>query len=160
MADTPFVDGEISVTIKHGGRHEDPWLVVRGTPQRVKAQLIEFFDLDEKGTGEYDSKSPSDVLYEAVKQADAEYAATKQLGGRVVRKSSAAKAEPKQEDSPPWSEERAEEKANPILAQIEQINTVDDLKLLWAENQAAFKEGAVMDAWKARGKELKEKENS
>jgi hypothetical protein len=38
---------------------------------------------------------------------------------------------------------------------IASISDVDKLKLLWAENQDAFTADAeLLDAWKARGKEL------
>ncbi|MGW1258441.1 hypothetical protein ACWD5Q_25490 [Streptomyces sp. NPDC002513] len=41
-----------------------------------------------------------------------------------------------------------------LLEQIEACRTIDELKRLWAENQAAFSDSAVMDAWKARGRVL------
>ncbi|NEA50468.1 hypothetical protein [Streptomyces sp. SID10815] len=45
--------------------------------------------------------------------------------------------------------------AGAVLEQIEACTTTDDLRRLWATNQAAFGDEAVMNAWKARGRVLK-----
>ncbi|MEU7643372.1 hypothetical protein [Streptomyces huasconensis] len=57
----------------------------------------------------------------------------------------------------PHDEDRgvpAQSPANPVLDQIAACATVDDLRRLWATNQDAFSDPAVMDAWKARGRAL------
>ncbi|MEU3709023.1 hypothetical protein [Streptomyces catenulae] len=54
--------------------------------------------------------------------------------------------------SPASSAERSEVHA--VLEQIEACRTIDELKRLWAENQARFSDSAVMGAWKARGRAL------
>lgn len=150
MSESPWGrDAEVSVTLKHDGKYEAPWIVFRGSPEQVKADIIEALGWD-KDAG--DGKSLLELVHQADKQAKAEYGVKAHLGGRTISKERKSSTESVSEDTS--AEAEAAEEGNPLLAQIAAVNTVDDLKKLWAENQEAFKDGELMTVWKARGKEL------
>jgi hypothetical protein len=151
-------EAEVSVTLKHNGKYEAPWLVFRGSPSQVKADIIATIGFD---PANYEDKSLLDVALEADKMSKAQYETSSQLGGRVIgssRKSSttSVSSDKAEGDTQPTTDAAQEEEAgNPLLKQIAAQESVADLKRLWAENQDAFKDGDLMDAYKARGKELK-----
>jgi hypothetical protein len=141
-------EGEVSVTFKHDGKYEAPWIVFRGTPEWVENAIKE---------------SSAQLLTTALefdKASKAEYGVTSKLGGTVIKREQKRSSTSANVDTDATSSEQQtaeagqQEATNPLTAQIAAINTVDDLKRLWAENQEAFKDGDLMDAWKARGKEL------
>lgn len=158
MSDTPPWNpeaGEVSVTLKHDGKYEAPWMVFRGRPESVKADILAAFGWDtEAGEG----KSLYEIALQADRQAKAEYAVQSQAGGRVISKERKRSSTSANVDTDAASSEQqtsdTSEAGNPLADQIAAINNVDDLKKLWAENQEAFQDGDLMDVWKARGKEL------
>lgn len=161
MSDTPFENGHVSVTIKHNGKFEDPWIVFHGSPAKIKDQLIETFALGE-GDVPFAERSLSDVMYEANKQALAEYNATSQLNGTVIKTNKSSRNAKPAVSTESVSDGTGIEPEGPsedqlILQSIAKVDSVADLQKLWAENQTAFAAGSLMEAYKARGKELSAK---
>jgi hypothetical protein len=154
---TPFENGRVSVTMKHNGKYEDPWIVFHGSVEKVKDDMIRAFGLGE-GDVPFADRSLSDVLYEANKQSVAEYNAATALNGTVIktkRGKGHALPDPGKTDEATVTDPKADEpEVNPLLAKIEAVPDVGALQKLWAENQAAFTEPDIMAAYKARGKAL------
>lgn len=151
MSESPWGrDAEVSVTLKHDGKYEAPWIVFRGSPEQVKADIVEALGWD-KDAG--DTRSLVELVHAADKQAKAEYGVKAELGGKVISRERKSSTKSASEDKAPEAE-ASEEDGNPLVKVIASINNVADLKKLWAENQEAFQDGDLMDVWKARGKEL------
>lgn len=134
----------IGVTIKTGKGYEDTWITFRGSPKQIREDICATFGMECANVADL---SLFDVVVNATTIAHGTSTVASKLGGTVV--SNKAKAEEPKEEQP------AEPEANPILAQIEACADTDALRRLWAENQAAFSDAAVMAAWKAKGKALK-----
>ncbi|MFG3223243.1 hypothetical protein ACGF07_00460 [Kitasatospora sp. NPDC048194] len=133
-------EGRITVTIKYGKGHDDSWAVFRGSAEVIQRDIVDFFGMDGKSvTG----LPVSDLVVEAARAAQATSMVVKGLDARII-------------PSPltPTAPVVAVPSAG-LLEQIERCATTDALKELWATNQAAFSDQAVMDAWKARGRALK-----
>ena len=148
MTDTPWdaSSRETGVTIKAGKGYDDSWFTFRGKPEDIKADIIAFFGLDSASVS---SLTAHEVAVNARKIAQGLGAVGVKLGGEVV---AAGKAE---EVLPSTTPEDKADAPNPLLAQIEACKSTDELKRLWAENQAAFADQTITAAWKARGKALK-----
>ena len=132
----------ITVTIKYGKGYEDAWAVFHGLADEVRDDILSFFDIDrESVTG----LSLSDLVVNATGTAHAVGNVAGYLGGTVI----ASQATP---DS-----QAAEPAPHPLLAVIEQTPDVPALKRIWAENQDAFTDPAVMAAWKAKGRALNQR---
>lgn len=150
-----------SATIKYGRGFEAPWYVPKGSPEKIREQLITFFGMDRDSVADM---TGNEVLLEANTIAQAAYTAMSQTGGRVLSKGTAAEATTAPaatttaptED--PWAQAAAESAsvaANPMLALIAGAGNVKGLQDLWADNQSAFMTAPdaaeVMAAWKAKG---------
>ncbi|MFF4054596.1 hypothetical protein ACFYZ0_02230 [Streptomyces sp. NPDC001708] len=158
---------ETTVTIKYGKGYDDTWAVFRGSASEIRADIMEFFGMDPATQA---GLSLSSIVTNATQIAHGKALIATALGATVVEEtasepakptndpwaaasaaqsgaspSSASVAEPKKEDPNAW-----------ILGEIEKQTTVDGVKRLWANNQAFFSDPAVMAAWKAKGKALKE----
>lgn len=152
----------ITVTIKYGKGYEDTWAVFHGTVDDVRADLVDFFGL---ASASETMLTLSDLVVNATAVAHGVGNVASALGGVVIA-STSARAPVAEESAPaeagrpdPWKQAAAtpaprESEPDPLLVQIQQAPTVRALELLWVENQAAFSEPTVMDAWKARGREL------
>ncbi|MFC9736656.1 hypothetical protein ACFVKC_01905 [Streptomyces noursei] len=137
------------MTIKYGKGHEDSWVTFRGTPGAVFEDIASFFGFDcETLTG----LVPSDLVIEATQAAQGATHVVRGLDARIVP------SQPAPQAGDPWTATQEPTKAqsgsNALLEQINACHTTDELKRLWAENQSAFGDQAVMDAWKARGRSL------
>lgn len=153
MTDAWSAGAETSVTIKSGKGYDDSWYVFRGRPEEIKAQLVDFFGIPSASVA---GLSVFEVAVNCRQIAQGNESTVAALGGTIVP----ADTKPSQTTpgDDPWAAIEAgapdESAPNPILGQIEACKTTDELKRLWAENQAAFADSAVMDAWKAKGKSL------
>jgi len=133
-------EGRITITIKYGKGYEDSWAVFRGSADEVQQDIVRFFGFDrESVTG----LNLSDLVVEATQTAQATTMVVRGLDARIIPQPAAASAST---PSDPFSS---------LLEEIRQCASTDALKELWATNQAAFTDPAVMDAWKARGRALK-----
>ncbi|MGA5019234.1 hypothetical protein ACPCAA_17680 [Streptomyces griseoincarnatus] len=151
---TSFPDGTIGVTIKYGRGYEDTWAVFRGTVPQVRQLICDYFGFeckDETGL------SLSDLVVNATNLAHGKGNVASILDARVVPETPAQ--EPANDvwaaASASKTEQTSDNKSAWILGEIEKANSLDGLKKLWAANQAMFADSAVMDAYKARGRALK-----
>ncbi|MFE2104294.1 hypothetical protein ACFXAF_00210 [Kitasatospora sp. NPDC059463] len=132
------------MTIKYGKGFEDSWAVFRGSPEQVEKDITTYFGFDrESVTG----LALSELVVEATRTAQSTTMLVRGLDARIVPQPAPAKSVP-----------AGPAPANPaggLLELIERCPNVEALKELWATNQAAFADPAVMDAWKARGRSLK-----
>jgi len=154
MSDSPFEEGNVSVTLKHNGKYEDPWVVFHGSPARIREQIIEFFDM---GTEVSDDASVANVVYEANKIASREYNAAQQLGGVVISTNKpGAKSQPKaQGETKPAA---TDDKSEFIAGKIASAPDMDSLTDVWGDYATEIKaDENLMAAFKARGKALKSK---
>lgn len=155
----------LQVTIKYGKGYEETWVSFAGLPDEIREDIIGYFGLDRDSvTG----LTLSELVVSATNLAHAKGNVAATLGGTVI-----APAQPAAKSAPAsdvWdsinaagqarakaeSAAPAEPEKDPLLTVIEQAGSVDELKRIWAENQATFAEKPeILDAWKARGKALK-----
>ncbi|MDH6462037.1 hypothetical protein M2302_002212 [Micromonospora sp. A200] len=147
----------ITVTIKYGKGYEETWAVFNGLPAEVRHDLMEYFGLDED---EVAGLTLSEVVVNATNLAHGKGNVAGILGGTVIPSPQQARANATRTTGDVWAEAAAstappaEPEENPVLKLIEGATDVPTLQRIWAENQAAFADSAVMDAWKARGKAL------
>lgn len=154
----------MSVTIKYGKGHDDTWAGFTGSPEDIREYVISYFGLDRASVA---GLTTDEVVLNATQLAHSTRNVAAALGAVAIPSSESAASAPAQATSSsgggdPWaaaagsaSSAPAQPEVNPLVAQIEASPTVDDLKRLWAENQAAFAADAnLMSAWKARGKAL------
>ncbi|MFC3504434.1 hypothetical protein ACFOOK_26180 [Micromonospora krabiensis] len=156
MTDSPWQeDGAFTASFKAGKGYEEPWLVVRGnTATALRDRIVEAFGLE----GDF-------TLIEAIHNANQLFHALtnvgRELGGRVIRGSSAQeKAATAGND--PWiaAQAAATEEQPPadpnkkLLDEIEAATTVDQLKRFWVTNNPLNE--VVEAAWRAKGKSLQE----
>ncbi|MEU9605476.1 hypothetical protein [Streptomyces sp. NPDC048057] len=157
---------EISVTIKYDKGHDATWAVFRGTAGEIRADVMEFFGMDPATQA---GLSLSSIVTNATQIAHGKGLIATALGATVVEETAVEPAKPSDD---PWEAASAAQSGEPwpgsasvaeskrenpnayILGEIERQTTVDGLKRLWAGNQAAFADAAVMAAWKAKGKAL------
>ncbi|MFF9644714.1 hypothetical protein [Kitasatospora aureofaciens] len=140
-------EGRITVTIKYGKGYDDSWAVFRGTAETVQKDIVTYFGLDGKSVS---GLALSDLVVEATRTAQAATMIVKELDARIIPAPSTLKLAPA-----PAAPAAPEQTADGLLEQIGQCASTDDLKRLWATNQAAFSDQSVMNAWKARGRALK-----
>ncbi|MCX2949953.1 hypothetical protein [Lentzea sp. NEAU-D7] len=168
----------ITVTIKGKGDKADPWAVFYGSPTEIRDDLTAFFGLDSYTTeqrtlhelvqlaAKIASGAPMPAGMQASSSSDSEAEAEAramkllkdELGAKPVAEGTTAEdvwANASSSPSePPWPTDD-KPAVNPMLAQIDACTSVDALKKLWAANQAAFADGSLMDAYKAKGRALK-----
>lgn len=140
-------EGRITVTIKYGKGYDDSWAVFRGTAETIQQDIVTYFGLDGKSVSDL---TPSELVVEATRTAQAATMIVKGLDARIIPQPASTAPAPA---SPPAKS--SAESPGGLLEQIEQCASAEALKQLWATNQGAFKDPAVMDAWKARGRALK-----
>lgn len=148
----------ITVTIKYGKGYEQTWAVFHGLPDEVREDIVSFFGMQGENVV---NLTLSDVVVNATSIAHGVGTIAATFGATVIA-SETRKPEPAAVDtgSDAWAQASAPRQAdetpaaNPVLASIAQAPDVPALQRIWAENQAAFADPAVMDAWKARGRAL------
>ncbi|MGW0705072.1 hypothetical protein ACWD4G_03690 [Streptomyces sp. NPDC002643] len=150
---TSYADGTIGVTIKYGKGYEDTWAVFRGSVRQVRELICDYFGFeckDETGL------SLSDLVVNATNLAHGKGNVASILDARII---SETPSQPQADD--PWAAASAQPEQPTgnasawILGEIEKQTSIADLQKLWAANQAMFSDTAVMAAYKARGRALK-----
>lgn len=148
----------VTVTIKYGKGYEETWAVFRGTVSQVREDIISYFGVDGASVA---SLTLSELVVNVTNLAHGKGNAAALLGGVVlgsVPSGDTAAAEAAALGTPasdPWaSVESNTVTEHPLLARIKAATNVEELKLLWADNQAAFSDENVMAAWKQRGQAL------
>lgn len=163
MGSNPFDGNDITVTMKYGKGFEDPWGVFRGTVEAVRENIIAYFGFD---GAKLAGNTLNEIVVMATAHAHGMRTAGASLGATTIPRQSTstettgtATVETEQPAaSNVWGDDTEADSAdavNPLFAQVEAIASIDDLKRLWAENQAAFAEGELLEAYKAKGKALK-----
>ncbi|MEU6959576.1 hypothetical protein [Streptomyces chrestomyceticus] len=139
----------ITVTIKYGKGYEDSWVTFRGDPEVISGDIVSFFGLDcDTLTG----VTPSELVVEATHTAQGAMHVVRGLDARIVPSRPTKTADGPREAA--QGHPKSSAPVQPLLDQIQACKSTDDLKRLWAENQMAFGDEAVMNAWKARGRAL------
>ncbi len=145
-----------TVTIKYGKGYEETWAVFRGTTEELREDIVAYFGLDGASVA---AMTLSELVVNVTNLAHGKGNVAATLGATAIPSSTSEAAQA--EGSDPWAAASAspttpaaEPAVNPIFEAIKGCTTRDELKRLWAENQPQFADAAVMDAWKARGKEL------
>lgn len=152
----------VGVTIKYGKGYEETWATFRGLSREVRDDIIEFFGID---SASVTGLTLSDVVLNATNIAHAKGNLGAKLGATSIPKGDAVNKPAGQPDEAQgmsaWESgtaEAAAEQANPnaeLYKALEAATTVDDVKQLWAKNQATFAADAELTAaYKARGKAL------
>lgn len=145
-----------TVTIKYGKGYEETWVSFRGSNEDVRKDIVGYFGLADSAS--VADLTLSELVVNATNLAHGKGNVAALLGGTVIPSSGTTNDEAQSDTrAAAWAqaEQQASEPAvNPVLAQIEACSTVDELKLLWAENQAAFSDADVEAAYKAKGKAL------
>ncbi|EFL15308.1 hypothetical protein [Streptomyces sp. C] len=151
---TSSADGSIGVTIKYGAGYADTWAVFRGSVEQVRTQICGFFGFECK---DWTGLSLSDLVVNATNLAHGKGNIASILDARIISDAPAPTPE-----NDPWAAASASTPEQPtanksawILGEIEKAPSLDELKKLWAANQAMFEDPAVMAAYKARGRALK-----
>lgn len=138
----------ITVTVKYGASADDSQISFHGAAYEVYDDIVTCFGLDRNSVT---SLSLHELVAEVGQIAQSTRTVMKGLGGHIVPQGGGQAETPRDAMTPgPAQGER-----NAVLEQIAACKTVDELRRLWAANQAAFSDPAVMDAWKARGRSLK-----
>lgn len=152
---TSYPDGTIGVTIKYGKGYEDTWAVFRGSVRQVRELICDYFGFECK---DVTTLSLSDLVVNATNLAHGKGNVASILDARVIPDVAPEQAPA----NDPWaaasSSRASTESGNPsawILDEITRQTTIADLQKLWAANQAMFADPAVMTAYKARGRALK-----
>lgn len=155
----PFAGRRVSATIKapESERYaaDNPWLVFEGTVESVREQIIAAFGMEET-----EGLNLAELVLQAQTQMTAVFNAARGTGGKVVRGGGGAH-KPLPYPGPPApnaAPEKSEEELNRerLQAEIAAATDVDALKQLWARNQEAFKDDALMAEWRAKGKSLQQ----
>ncbi|MFJ8583572.1 hypothetical protein ACIRD2_02790 [Streptomyces sp. NPDC093595] len=149
MSDT---QRSVTVTIKSGPERDDWAAAFKGAAYEVYDDVATFFGFERESVT---TLSLHELVSEASKTAQGVATVVRDLGATVV-----PSAQPAAPGEDPWAAAqtapaREQGSAASLLEQINACATTDDLKRLWARNQDAFADQAVMDAWKARGRALK-----
>lgn len=139
----------IGVTIKYGKGYDETWSTFRGLPAEIREDIVAYFGLDPEAT---EQLSLNELVVNATQVAHGVTTAATLLGAVVIPSSDAPA-----EGTSVWEQaaaEPAEPAVDPIFSAIERAQNVEELKVVWADNQAKFSEPNVMEAYKSRGKEL------
>jgi hypothetical protein len=149
----------ISVTIKYGKGYEQTWVTFQGSGEQVRADVLSYFGMDRLKLA---NLTLSELVVNATGIAHGVGNVAAGLGAMVVPDAQSGVESPAVSASAtdPWTEaaNRATEAApaNPLLAEIATAATIDALKAIWARNQSAFSDSAVMEAWRAKGRSLQQ----
>lgn len=159
-----------TVTIKYSGDRDAPWAVFYGTADEIRIDLIAYFGLDQYAMEQHTlhdlvriackiaSGGPFPVPASTQSEEKVLQLLKDELGARPIEETTAPAGDVWADagasaGSPPWDVPAAPA-VNPMLARIEECTNVQALKALWAQNQAAFADGSLMDAYKAKGRTL------
>ncbi len=144
----------VTVTIKYGKGYEETWAVFKGSTGEVREDILTYFGIESASVA---SLTLSELVVNVTNLAHGKGNVAATLGATAIPSATSEAAQA--EGTDPWAAAAsastpAQPEVNPIFDAIKACTTRDELKRLWAENQPQFADSAVMDAWKARGKEL------
>lgn len=135
--------------------NDGTWIIFHGTPEEIRRDLIAVYGIEVEG---------EPTLYDLATQAksiqEASRAAGKTLGARSTSSEAptgdvwdkAQKGSPEKEPEPELTE------AEKILALISDQTSVEDVRKLYTRNEELIKnDETLLNAWKAKGRELSEK---
>lgn len=120
----------VTVTLKFDKGYEAPWLVLKGQPSEVEANLANLIGVN---VGEL---SLIDLIGKASKIAQSHYAISDQLGGEVVVSKKKADSKPKAESKPE--------------AETDDANNEDDVTVAIAEAASSEELRAVLKKYNKR----------
>lgn len=156
----------ISITVKYGKGYEETWARFFGTATEVRTDLCSYFGLTEE---QGDQFSLNELVIKCTEIAHGVGLVGTVLGGQIQPNGNG----PSGDHGPPWNEpspstgggdpwagvgnNQSSEPADPLQVHydaVKRATTTDELKLYWADNQAAFADEQLMAAYKAKGKAL------
>lgn len=133
-----MTDEAVTVTLKFDKGYEAPWLVLKGQPSEVEANLANLIGVN---VGEL---SLIDLISKASKIAQSHYAISDQLGGEVVVTGKKAKPKAKADPKP-----EAETDVKPE-AETDDANNEDDVTVAIAEAASGDELRAVLKKYNKR----------
>lgn len=150
----------ITVTIKYGKGYEQSWVVFHGLAEEIRDDIVSFFGMQRENVV---NLTLSELVVNATSVAHGLGNLAAGLSATVVESRSmepaahmASAASVATSDA--WAQAATTTPESPaapsLFDDISRAPDVPALQRFWAENQAAFADPAVMDAWKARGREL------
>ena len=160
---------ETTVTIKYGKGYEETWAVFKGSVPGIREQIIDYFGLLRDAVAEY---TLHELVINVTNLAHGTGNAAAILGAVVIPPSEAGAKPVESTGGNPWAglgvgtaDVAVKAKAAPAAASENQhvidafakAPDVKELQKVWAANQSAFSDPAVVEAYKARGKELSNK---
>jgi hypothetical protein len=161
----------MTVTIKYGKGYDESWAVFRGNVWQIRADLVAYFGINV----EYASGlTLHELVVAATHVAHGTGNVAAVLGGTPISATEALTGEPTGDAA--WAEAEKDGKApyggspaadvTPVdpnaelIGQLQTATSVDGLKKLWVDNQAAFSDKDVKAAYSKQGKALKAAEKA
>jgi hypothetical protein len=168
---TVFRDGDtVTVTIKYGKAYEETWAVFKGSVRNVREMILEYFGIDFTVV---DELTTHELVVNVTNLAHGTGNAAAILGAVAIPASESAAKAVESTGGNPWAglgdgpaEERLSDSAiahradvaasenQHIIDAFAKASDVKALQAVWAANQSAFTDPSVVEAYKARGKEL------
>jgi hypothetical protein len=150
------------VTIKYGKGYEETWAVFNGQVEEVREDILGYFGVDRQTV---EGLTLSELVVNVTNLAHGKGNAASILGGVVLGSKPTDPSPGPQADeaqqatgNDAWAQaEGSAPAADPNAALYTAIEAAADraaLKVLYAQNQAAFTDADLMTAWKAKGKSL------
>ena len=134
----------VTVTLKFDKGYEAPWLVLKGQPSEVEANLANLIGVN---VGEL---SLIDLIGKASKIAQSHYAISDQLGGEVVVSKKKADSKPKAESKPEAETDDANNEDDVTVA-IAEAASSDELRAVLKKYNKRIKASAkYKEAYKSR----------
>lgn len=160
---TPGPLGSIKVIIKYGKGYEESWATFDAPSSAdLRQQITDYFGIDSATVADL---TLSELVVNVTAIAHGKATVAKALDAVVIgsHPTEAPKTQAEVAVENPWAGISETSKpqppapeVNPLFAQIKGCTGPDQLRELWAKNQAAFADPEIMAAWKARGKALSE----
>lgn len=146
----------IAVTIKYGKGYDESWVTFRGDGETVRRDIVGYFGVDSASVTDLSLDS---LVQNVTQLAHGVGAAAAALGAVVVSEQPAEKPASSED---PWAVADARIKAdasappvrNPVLDLIEQVDSVEALKVLYVDQKIA-ENAELAAAWNVKGKALK-----
>jgi hypothetical protein len=150
---------QVTVTVKAGSGYDVPWIVFNGAPEDIKQQIILTFGF---GAHEALELTLAELVVQATLSFQSQFVVARDLGGKVLgherldEGQAATAAETRQQIAESVaSPDEATPLDDPLLAEIAEAESKDELTNIWKRNQAAFKARAdIRQAVAARRAEL------
>ena len=161
---------EISVTIKASKDFAASWTVYRGSVDQIREAIVSYYGID-PGYSEGVTLHELVVAANHIAQGTGSVAAV--LGGTPISVTESLTGEPTgdaawaeaEKDKAPYGGSPAAD-VTPVdpnaelIGQLQSATSVESLKKLWVDNQAAFSDKDVKAAYSKRGKALKAAEKA